>query len=89
MSRLEFCMAKKRYPVISIFVAVVWATFFYPQDKKGPEPIAAQPAAVAPAAQGQAGSAPTPSGKPANADGLRNTVMNPVPGMAIASNKSK
>ena len=84
VSRLEFCMTKKRYPVISILVAVVWATFFYPQDKKVPEPIAAQPAPAAPVANGQGGSAP-----PAKPDDLRNTVMDPVPGMAIASNKSK
>ncbi len=82
-------MTKKRYPVISILVAVVWATFFYPQDKKAPEPIAAQPAAAAQAADGQGGSAPTPSGDPGKSDDLRNTVMDPVPGMAIASNKSQ
>lgn len=34
-------MAKKRYPVISILVAVVWATFFYPAEKKAPAPQAA------------------------------------------------
>ena len=26
-------MYKKRYPIISIIVAVVWATFFYPPDR--------------------------------------------------------
>lgn len=36
-------MAKKRYPVISILVAVVWATFFYPAEKKAPAPLAAKP----------------------------------------------
>lgn len=34
-------MAKKRYPVISILIAVVWATFFYPAEKKTPAPQAA------------------------------------------------
>ena len=26
-------MVKKRYPIISIIVAVVWAAFFYPPDR--------------------------------------------------------
>ena len=36
-------MTKKRYPVISILIAVVWATFFYPAEKKAPAPQAAKP----------------------------------------------
>ncbi|WP_426101924.1 hypothetical protein [Massilia sp. TSP1-1-2] len=28
-----FCMTKKKYPIISIFVAVVWAAFFYPAER--------------------------------------------------------
>ena len=26
-------MSKKKYPIISLFVAVVWALFFYPADR--------------------------------------------------------
>jgi hypothetical protein len=40
-------MIKKRYPVISIFVAVVWAIFFYPPDKKPAKTPVAQPTAAA------------------------------------------
>jgi hypothetical protein len=46
-SRPEFLMIKKRYPVISIFVAVIWAIFFYPPDKKPVKTPVAQPAASA------------------------------------------
>jgi hypothetical protein len=47
-------MIKKRYPVISIFVAVVWAIFFYPPDKKPAKTPVAQPTASAtPAVQSQ------------------------------------
>ncbi len=56
-------MAKKRYPVISVFVAVVWAVFFYPADP-APKAQAKTVAPVAPAAP--VDPAVTPSSDPYN-----------------------
>ncbi len=39
-------MAKKRYPVISILVAIVWAAFFYPPDRVPPKTQVAKPSTV-------------------------------------------
>jgi hypothetical protein len=42
-------MAEKRYPVRSIFVAIIWAAFFYPQDRTPSAPHTAKPPAALPA----------------------------------------
>jgi hypothetical protein len=46
----SFCMSKKRYPIISILVAIVWAVFFYPKDRPAPATAHAAPSAPAAAA---------------------------------------
>ncbi len=56
-------MAKKRYPIISVFVAVVWAVFFYPADP-APKAQARTVAPVPPAAP--ADPAATPVSDPYN-----------------------
>ncbi|MEJ7806797.1 MAG: hypothetical protein WKG03_12870 [Telluria sp.] len=33
-------MSKKKYPIVSMFVAVVWAVFFYPADREPSKPVA-------------------------------------------------
>ena len=50
--RLGFCVTKKRYPIISILVAVVWAAFIYPPDRVPPARQAAKPEAPVPTATG-------------------------------------
>jgi hypothetical protein len=49
-------MSKKRYPIISIFVAVVWAVFFYPADRAPTKPEGLK----------------MPSGSPPNGEATRN-----------------
>lgn len=46
--RPGFCMSKKKYPIISLFVAVVWAAFFYPADRAPIKPDGVKSHAGAP-----------------------------------------
>lgn len=42
-------MSKKKYPIVSIFVAVVWAVFFYPADPAPATPKVSKALAGVPA----------------------------------------
>lgn len=83
-------MAKKRYPVISILIAVVWATFFYPAEKKTPSPQAASkpmPAVNAVAAEQRPVDAPEKAPvQPFDPDAIKN---DPQDDYKVASRKSE
>lgn len=41
-------MSKKKYPIVSMFVAVVWAVLFYPADREPTKPVARKAVVAAP-----------------------------------------